>query len=309
MIKDFKVAKHFKKHRLLDHSRRVGRYKNPLFAQRADQILKLRKVKKRIIIVAVIVAVCALFYFFIIGPYFYISKVSVEGINTIKGQELQKLVEEFLNTRRYLVLPNQNILFMDTGRLRREIGENYVLDDLKIKRKLPNELILQIQERASDSILSIGGNYYYLDSRGIILRRLSEAEIYPGLSAGPFSGDLPEFKNIIDERTLPLIYVLTPGDVQIGQQFMNFECYDKILGSQYILTMNTPYTIKYFKINDLNVRWFKLVTVDGWEIHLDLDKNLQTQIVKVYTFIKEEKLNPSDYQYFNARYEDKIYYK
>ena len=72
---------------------------------------------------------------------------------------------------------------------------------------------------------------------------------------------------------------------------------------------NNLFSVDFYKINDLNSTWFKMVTKDGWEMHLDLEKNLQTQIVKIYTFIKEQGLNPADYHYFNARFKDRVYYK
>jgi hypothetical protein len=250
-----------------------------------------------------------LFYLVFISPYFYISKVEVSGLETIRGQDFKNLVDDYLNSRRLLIFPNRNILTMSKSALKKKIGEEYVLDNLHIKRQLPNQLSIEVQERITNAILVVGSNYFYLDSRGIILRRINESEIYPGMTVGPYSGEVPEYDNSLAEVGLPLIYVQSFSPVKIGDQFLDMEKYLKIIESRDLVSLYTPYSVDFYKIKDLNVNWYKIVTSEGWEMHLDLEKNLQTQIVKIHTFIQEQALNPGDYQYFNARYEDRIYYK
>ncbi len=308
MRRDYK-PKRFKKHKIRDYRRKAGKYKNPLFAKRTEKIQLIKIWRKRALVGAGVVLGIGLIYIFLIGPYFYINKVNVEGLETIKGNDFQELVDKFLASRRLLIFPNSNAVAMNKGKLARMIGEEYVLDELKIDRDFPKTLNICVKERLSNAILVMDDNYFYLDSRGVILRRLTESEIYPGLSTGPYSGEVPEFQNTIAELNLPMIYVQSFSQVEIGSQFLDQEKYEKILSTEELLTLYTPYELDHYKINDLDVNWFKLVTTGGWEIHIDLDKNIQTQIVKVHTFITEQGLNPSDYQYFNVRYEDRIYYK
>jgi len=309
MRKDYKAGKRFRKHKIRDYRRRAGKFKNPLFTTKREKLMQLKLAKKRIIIAVSVVIGAGLVYFFLISPYFYISKVEVFGLETIQGKDFQNLVDDFLNSRRLFIFPNRNSLVMNKGKLRRTIEGEYVFDDLKIDRKFPNQLNIEVQERISNAILTMGSNYYYLDSRGIILRRIGESEIYPGMTIGPHSGEVPEFESNLEKLNLPLIYVQSYSTVTIGEQFLSYEKYVSILESKEILTLYTPYEVDFNKITDIHANWFKLVTTGGWEIHLDLEKNLQTQIVKVHTFIQEQGLNPADYQYFNARYEDRIYYK
>ena len=128
-------------------------------------------------------------------------------METIQGNDFRELVDEFLDSKRLLVFPNSNSLIMNKGKLNRIISENYVLDELKIDRDFPNTLNITVQERLSNAILVMDDKYFYLDSRGIILRRLSDGEVYPGLGTGPYSGDIPEYINNLEELNLPKIEV------------------------------------------------------------------------------------------------------
>lgn len=308
MRRDYK-PKRFKKHKMRDYRRKAGKYKNPFFAKRAERVQFIKIWRKRIIFGALAAVVIGLFYVFLIGPYFYVNTVNVEGLKTIQGNDFKKIIDDFLSSRRLLVFPNSNMLLMDKGKLHQIIGEKYVLDELVIDRDFPQTLNVNVRERLSNAILVMGESYYYLDSRGVILRRLSKGELYPGLSSGPYSGEVPEFQNAIEELNLPLIYVQSFSDIHVGQQFLTPEKYLKILESNEILETYTTYKLDYYKITDINANWVKLAIQGGWEAHIDLDKNIQTQIVKVHTFIQEQGLNPADYEYFNARYDDRIYYK
>ena len=309
MRRDYKQAHRFKKHKIRDHRRRTGKFKNPFFNVKTEITTKWSVWKTRFILGGVGIVAAVLLYFIFFSPYFYINKVNVEGLESIPGNDFQNLVDEHLNSRWLLIFPNNNALSLRKGSLAKKIGERYVLDELVIDRDFPNVLNIKVKEKISNAILTIGPNYFFLDTHGLILRRINENEVYPGLSAGPFSGEVPEFKNVIAELNLPLIYDQSGDQVEIGQQFLTPEKYAKILNSREILSLYTPYELDFYKINNIDVNWFKIVTKDGWEMHVDLDKNIQTQIVKIFTFIKEQGINPSDYNYFNARYEDRIYYK
>jgi len=309
MKRDYKQSHRFKKHKISDHRRRSGKFKNPFFNVKTEIATRWSIWKKRLIFGAAGIIAAVVLYFIFFSPYFYINKVNVEGLETIPGNEFQGLVDNYLSSRWFLIFPNNNSLIMRKSRLESKIGERYVLDELDIDRDFPSVLNIRVKEKISNSILAIGPNYFFLDAQGVILRRINENEVYPGISVGPFSGEVPEFENIIAELNLPLIYDQSGDLVEIGQQFLTPDKYQKILSSKEIITLYTPYELDFYKINNIDVNWFKLVTKEGWEMHIDLDKNIQTQIVKVYTFIKEQGLNPNDYSYFNARYEDRIYYK
>ena len=306
MRRDYKAATRFKKFKIRDYRRRAGRYKNPLFSKKAEKISYLKRIKGRLIAIGVLAVVGVLFYFIFINYFFYISEVKVEGISTIDSLVFELLVDNFLKSRRLLVIPNQNILFSNVGGFKREVGDKYVLDELVIKRKLPNKLFITVNERTAIAILCTGSEYFYLDSQGVILRRLSHNEVYPGSEFGPFK-QAPEL-NIV-QFDLPYVYLESNEQVKVGENFLETQKFMQILGSNDDLTLYTPYTAKFYKIKDLASNWFKLATEQGFEIHISLDKSIQTQIVKFYTFVKEQGINPADYAYFNIRFEDRIYYQ
>ena len=306
MRRDYKAASRFRKHKLRDHRRRVGVYKNPLFQSKGDKIAALKKIRKKIIFFGILFLALVMVYFLLIGPYFYISEVKVDGLTTIKSDDFKTVVDDFLKTRRLLIFPNQNILIANMSKLEREIGERYVVDGLKIKRKLPNKLQISVEERSAKAVISTGSEYFFADAQGIILRRLSHNEVYPGYIYGP-NTEVPMPSEV--NFQVSIIYIESGEYIDIGENFLTNEQFNDIIGAEQILTLYTSYKVKFYKIKDLASNWFKLVTDEGWEIHISLEKNIQTQIVKFNTFAKEQGLNPVDYNYFNVRFEDRIYYK
>lgn len=307
MKRDYKRTTRFRKFKVMDHRRRAGSFQNPLFTKRAEKINKIKRLKSKIIIVLILAVVLVLFYFIFVSSYFYINFVKVDGLQSINSSDFKNLLDDFLCSRRLLIIPNQNILFSNIGDLRKEIGEKYVLDDLSIKRKFPSKLLVTIQERTPKAVLSNGPDYYFVDQQGIILRRLTNDEVFPGQSFGPFQNQAPQYEQ--KDFGLPLIYLESGSQLSIGAGFLSQDYFEKILGSQELVSLHTPYQVKFFKLKDEQGNWYKIVTMDNWEIHLSLDKNIQTQIVKLYTFIREEGLNPAAYDYFNVRFEDRIYYQ
>ena len=114
MRKDYKSATRFKKFKIRDYRRRAGHYKNPMFSKKAEKISYLKRIKGRLIGLGVLIIVSVLFYFIFINSFFYINEVKVEGLSTINSVEFEQMVDDFLNSRRFLIIPNQNILFSRT---------------------------------------------------------------------------------------------------------------------------------------------------------------------------------------------------
>lgn len=127
-----------------------------------DYILKKkrRKMRKKIILISIILIV-VLGLILVKTPYFNIKKVVVNN-NSIITKE--KIIEE--NT-----VLNQNIFLLNTSSLKKKILSNPYIKEVKISRKLPNELVINVKERNAAFVVIDGADFYVLNENLIIMEK------------------------------------------------------------------------------------------------------------------------------------------
>ncbi|MGG5462481.1 cell division protein FtsQ/DivIB [Clostridium sp. B9] len=127
-----------------------------------DYILKKKrkKTRKKIILLSIILVV-VLGLILIKTPYFNIKKVVVNNNSVITKE---KVIEEN-------AVLNQNIFLVNTAALKDKILSNPYIKDVKISRKLPNELVVNVQERNATFVVNDGTDFYVLNENLVIMEK------------------------------------------------------------------------------------------------------------------------------------------
>lgn len=123
---------------------------------------KSHKILKIILVFFLLVIAIALF---LLSPVFNISKISVENNLRVSSDEIISLSGIKLgdNTFKYI---NFDMI--------EKIKENPYIEDVKITRKYPDEIIINVTEREVAFCLKLGESYVYIDNQGYILEITSE---------------------------------------------------------------------------------------------------------------------------------------
>ena len=94
------------------------------------------------------------------SPYFEVEKIEYQGLIYLNQEKLDSLV---------LVSLPKNILHVDLGQLRSLVETESWVQEAKIRRKLPNRIIISITERQPVAVAAIDNELYVVDSNGVVL--------------------------------------------------------------------------------------------------------------------------------------------
>jgi len=106
------------------------------------------------------VILCAMY-----SPLFAIKTIEVEGNDFIGKREIISLSQ---------IQIEENTFALSKNKVRKQIKENAYIEEVKMIRKLPSTIILQIQERKPAYLLEYAGSYVYVDKQGYMLEINSE---------------------------------------------------------------------------------------------------------------------------------------
>lgn len=130
--------------------------------KRKAKKIKKKKIKNKkpfIIVTSVITLFAAIAIFAFTAPIFNITQILVEGNNTVTQENIINLSG---------IKRGENIFRFNKTAIAR-IKENKYIQDVKIKRKLPGTVEIEVEERTVKYQLQLINSYVYIDRLGYIL--------------------------------------------------------------------------------------------------------------------------------------------
>lgn len=106
-------------------------------------------------ILFITVILCAMF-----SPLFNIKTIQVEGNELITENEIISLSQ---------IQIGENTFKLSKNKIRNQIKRNTYIDEVIIRRKLPSNIILTVEERKPAYLLEYAGSYIYIDKQGYML--------------------------------------------------------------------------------------------------------------------------------------------
>lgn len=214
---------------------------------------------------------------FLLSPLFTIQEIIVENNNQIETQTIIDLSE---------IQISGNVFKISKGKTIKNIKTNAYVDSVKIKRKLPNKIVIHIEERYRTFQIKTETGYVYINNQGYILE-ISDVKLEVPEIAG-ITENLEIGKRIIEEDLQKLEQVLkiikSAANKQIEKLITRIDITDK---NNYTLLLET----------------------EGKEIHLGDASNIDTKFAYIKYYIENEKgkngkifvnvdLNKNKYPYF-----------
>jgi cell division protein FtsQ len=100
-------------------------------------------------------------------PYFAVQEVSVRGLKELTEKDILASAD---------IKPSQNILAVNTEAMIRRIRANQWVEDAYVGRELPGKLVLEIHERKPLALVRQSDDFYLMDVKGIIFKRLGKTD-------------------------------------------------------------------------------------------------------------------------------------
>jgi hypothetical protein len=316
--------------RSLFSQKRVRHYAEPLFSKKTSPRRPPSKFSKKIIkslalIVCMFVGIGVLVYI----PYFRIKKITTQGFKNVSKSEFETFVKTFLPTDVSVLIPKNNYFVLNTQKIEEEAIKKFSLSSVKIKKKFPDTLSIEIEERGSKAIVFTGNNYYLIDETGTVTQKIlrminphqttqnkttssltlaSASNVIPTISSTPTTKSIPDASELGKEYSgLPIIFYPTEGDLidtEKTSHILSTTVISSIISWKDILEKNKIAPVKYFLVN-IPKAGMEIHTSLPWKIHVDPEANQDTQFESLKAIVK----NFTPQEYADVRYEGRVYWK
>lgn len=244
---------------------------------------KIKKKKSKIANVAkwlmLFVLLIGSIIYFLMSPLFNIKQIEVLQNSKITDNEIISLSE---------IAPNENIFKILDWQVKDKIKQNAYIDDVKIKRILPDKLQITVTERTTTYMLQCINSYAYINNQGYILE-INNVKLNVPIITG-YKTPIEEIKtgNRLQEEDLhkleTVIKILeTANSYEIGNQINKFNIEDK---NNYEVFLEEEKKTAYLgDASNINTRILYLKEIldreKGKEMLIFLNVDLNTQ--NVYT--------------------------
>ena len=253
-------------------------YRKPYKIKKKKSILKSRFFWSAILILAIFIGI---FYFIFFHSFFQIKTIEVSGFEKTRVSFLdpaevssnEKAVAENLEalvvaktSRQILFFPSRSIFLVDFGKISREILRNFPhLSEVKLKRKLPGTLFLQVKEREAVAVFDKEDNSFLVDKEGIIFDFLeSETE----------EQSFIKFKKADDK------------EVNLRDKVISKDQLSKILEAE--AKLKNDLNILAEEIMVVSEVRFDIKTPERFKIYFNFQEDLDWQITKLRAVLEEE---------------------
>lgn len=118
---------------------------------------RMKSFLKWIILITIVIGS---FVFFLFSPIFNIQTRTVENNSIVSSEEIIQLSG---------IQIGENLFSIPNLKVKNNIKKNAYIEDIEIKRKIPNEIVIQVKERKPTYVLEKEGKYAYINNQGYIL--------------------------------------------------------------------------------------------------------------------------------------------
>lgn len=266
-------------------------FKNPYFLK--DRLPKRTRAPRLKAVIGCL-AILGIIGIFIFHPYFNINNLNIEGLQRIPLLEIEDLIKQRLNYKKLFFFDNHNIFLVDIANIKKAIQKQYVLEDLKIERKFPQDLKIVLKEKMPKLIFQNEAKFFLIDEGGKIIQETKEADLNKDLFR-----DIPYFQKVASSTP----YQINTQAIPVAtEEFIEYLYQNIPKKTQTILT--------YAILMDEEGRVLNLVTAEGWKIIVDRQNDWDKQIQVLSVFLRDKiKNNRSKLHYIDVRYENRSYYQ
>ncbi|OGL73121.1 hypothetical protein A3E39_04480 [Candidatus Uhrbacteria bacterium RIFCSPHIGHO2_12_FULL_60_25] len=275
---------------------RIGREEGTFAGERYVTTTKRRRV---VVAFLAVVAVVGWLYVFFGSGIFTVSTVDIGDVSDLERGEVMKEVYASLDEQG--TWSRRNLLLVNSSALSHDLEQRLFAEEVAVEKSYPSVLRLNIRERQSSLILVTGNEFFLLDRRGMVAKRITTEEEEQILKriAKPSptkSDDAP----ILTLRESPLF---VPGEPLVDQVIVEtwlraFQDLSKAGFGYRNAILETSTSTKLV----LNM-------YEPYDVYVDLLTSMQDQIQSYYVFSKSLPPGTRIYSYVDARIPGRIYYK
>jgi cell division septal protein FtsQ len=272
------------------------RFDNPYFRQRkADQVSISRfknllgkiSFKGWMYSFLILLILIVIFWLVSFSPFMVISEVKITGSNIERSKMFETEAWRQIDQNRFLFLSQSHLFVFNSKNFRSKINNEYVLDGVKIKKKIPGTLEIIIAEKNPVAVWFETDNYYLIDKEGWIISALTgpQSDLTTVVNNGPSKVN---GKRLVDQEQI-ISSVLESQEAFKGP-FLSLQA------SQFTATHERDTLAISLK--------------EGIVIYFATNEPMSNQFDRLDILLKSDlKDKLSKINYIDLRFGDKVYYK
>lgn len=257
-------------------------YRRPYRIKKKKSVLRNRFFR----LTTLVLIICGgIFYLIFLSPVFQVKRIEIVGNEKIFGDKLKKNIESQIQ-KKMLFFPTKSIFLVNLREIKNNFSKGFIeLAKIDLKRKLPDILTVEIEERKPEAVFKREGNLFLIDKEGVIF--------------APASGDifLPEIENLTFKE-----------NPELGKTAISKEKLSLILDVRDKLKKN--FNLDALQIVVAAEERLNFKTIDGFEIYFSSKEDINWQMTELGLLL--EKQIPSEKRgkldYIDLRF-SRIYYK
>ena len=263
-------------------------YRNPMFPKKTWQLFIIERFSLFSLLLLLIILIVT--YIFFYSPIFAIKNVDIQSTENIPAQLIKKnYVDWQMAQNKLFVLRQSNIFLFSRSWLKKNISQKFDPQELRMSKKLPHTLQIEIKEKNPSLVWITQEKYYYLEKNGLASQEADKDRLIAGL---------------------PQIYDESNADLKVGEQIIKKEVVQFILNLKEKMPEETGINIASFSAPTRIAPQINVKTEKGFAIYFDPQRDAEAQISKLKRTIDELLKNKLDsLQYIDLRMENRVYYK
>ncbi len=146
---------------------------------------KKRKKKRYLLKFLFIIAIIVGLYYFLTSSLFDVQTITVENNNHYTTEQIINLAG---------AKTGENIFVASLTEMKKKLLVDPYMKSVKLKRKLPGEIHIEVEERKEDAAVVYGTQFIVIDDDGMVLRKTTEAPtltILSGMKVTNFKAGTP----------------------------------------------------------------------------------------------------------------------
>lgn len=211
-------------------------------------------------VVLILIIGTAFSYFLFFSQFFQIQKIIISGNKKVPEKGIREVVERELAGKRLLLAAN-NLFLVRADKIRKDILSQFPqIAEIEMGRSFPNGLNITLVERREVAIVC-EKECFLLDSQGVIFEKIPTGDY-----------GLPEIQNPNLDK------------LELGVEIIKRDLLAKILR---ILSGLDDIGILTKKANIISEERINVITLEGWEICFDPQKDLDWQLTKLKAVLEK----------------------
>ncbi|WP_270646543.1 cell division protein FtsQ/DivIB [Paeniclostridium hominis] len=213
----------------------------------------------KITIYSFILLIILLIYICISSSIFDLKEVTLKGNDKIVRDDIIKISS---------IKIGNNLFQYNINEIKKNILKNPYINYVKVSRKIPNKLIIEIKENTEDAIIKVDKRYFYIQEDGLILSE----------------------KNDITNKHIPIIKGIELKEKDINT-FIKTNNNNQGLLIKTLKILKDNKMLREIKTIDIKKNYINMENTDDIKITMKLDENIQYNVKRLNEILIDLKSN------------------